>query len=178
MFFADVAAIIAVRCGGAARHQAAIHEGVRMIRVSVFAVRTAAVALGMLSIACNQLMPAKNNSPEGMLAGTAWQLQLLGTQGAIETQQPTLEFNKGNKVGGSGSCNRFTGTVTISGKAIAFSPLAATKMACADALNRQETTYFAALQQAEWFLISGTTLTIYTRSMDQPLVFFRTQPPQ
>jgi heat shock protein HslJ len=149
-----------------------------MVRVSFVAVWMAATAFGVLVTGCNQFMPAKNKGPEGMLGGTAWQLQQLGAQGALEAQQPTLEFDSGGKVSGSGSCNRFNGTVTISGKAIQFSPLAATKMACAAALNQQEATYFTALQQAEWFLITGTTLTIYTRSMDQPLVFFRTQPPQ
>jgi len=147
-----------------------------MVRTSTLVGRLCAVALVGLAVACAQLMPAKNTGPEGLLAGTAWQLQLLGTQGAIEAQQPTLEFEKGDKISGSGSCNRFNGTVTISGKAMSIGPLAATRMACAPALDQQEQTYFAALQQAEWFLVAGTTLTIYTRSMDQPLVFFRTQP--
>ena len=145
-----------------------------MVRVSFCVV---VIAFGAFATGCSQFMPAKNTGPEGMLSGTAWQLQQLGTQGALEAQQPTLAFDSGGKVNGSGSCNRFNGTVTISGKAIQFSPLAATKMACAAALNQQEATYFTALQQAEWFLIAGTTLTIYTRSMDQPLVYFRTLPP-
>lgn len=138
--------------------------------------RILAIALAVCVVGCNQLLPTKRTSPEGMLAGTTWQLQLLGTQGALEAQQPTLEFDKGNKISGTGSCNHFNGTVTISGKSMSISPLASTRMACAAALNQQEQTYFAALQQAEWFLIAGTTLTIYTRAMDQPLVFFRTQP--
>jgi len=143
---------------------------------SRIAKRTLGIAAAVCVVGCNQLMPAKNSSPEGLLAGTTWQLQLLGTQGALEAQQPTLEFDKGNKISGTGSCNHFNGTVTVSGKSMSVSPLASTRMACAAALNQQEQTYFAALQQAEWFLIAGTTLTIYTRAMDQPLVFFRTQP--
>ena len=140
------------------------------------ATRTLAIALALCVVGCKELLPANSTSPEGMLEGTAWQLQLLGTQGALEAQQPTLEFDKGNKISGTGSCNHFNGTVTISGKSMSVGPLASTRMACAAALNQQEQTYFAALQQAEWFLIAGTTLTIYTRAMDQPLVFFRTQP--
>jgi len=147
-----------------------------MFRTSPSVARAWAAALCVLAVGCTQLMPQKSNSPEGLLAGTAWQLQLLGTQGALEAQQPTLEFDKGDKISGSGSCNRFNGTVAISGKAMSIGPLASTRMACAPALNQQEQTYFTALQQAEWFLVAGTTLTIYTRSMDQPLVFFRTRP--
>jgi len=147
-----------------------------MPRISRFVARGWAIGLCGLAAACTQFMPAKSNSPEGLLASTEWQLQLLGTHGAIEAQQPTLEFDKDDKISGSGSCNRFNGTVKISGKAMSISPLASTRMACAPALNQQEQTYFTALQQAEWFLVAGTTLTIYTRSMDQPLVFFRTRP--
>jgi heat shock protein HslJ len=147
-----------------------------MMGTSSLVARVSTAALCGLLFGCARFMPPKNGSPEGLLAGTAWQLQMLGTQGALEAQQPTLAFDKGNKISGSGSCNHFNGTVTISGKAMSISPLAATRMACAPALNQQEQAYFAALQQAEWFLVAGTTLTIYTRSMDQPLVFVRTQP--
>jgi len=127
-------------------------------------------------VGCTNLEPAAKNTPEGLLAGTAWQLQQLGAQGAIENSQPTLEFAPGNKVSGTGSCNQFNGSVTITGKSITFGPLASTQMACAGALSVQEGSYFKALQQAEWFTVLGKTLTIYTKAMEQPLVFFRTKP--
>ncbi len=125
---------------------------------------------------CAQLMPPKTDNPEGLLADTEWQLQTLGSQGALEAAQPTLAFGQANTISGTGSCNRFTGTATVSGKSMAISPLAATRMACTPALDQQETLYFKALQQAEWFALAGSTLTIYTKAMDQPLVFFRTKP--
>ena len=64
----------------------------------------------------------------------------------------------------------------MSGKSITFGALATTRMACSDALNAQESSYFKALQQAEWFTVLGSSLSIYTKAMDQPLVFFRTSP--
>src|SRR5262245_61728831 len=84
-------------------------KGLRMVRVLFW---VAAIAFDILATGCSQFMPAKNTGPEGMLAGTAWQLQQLGAQGGLEAQQPTLDFDRGGKVSGSGSCNRFNGTVT------------------------------------------------------------------
>ena len=126
--------------------------------------------------ACTTLTPTAANTPEGFLTGTGWQLQQLGAQGAIAGSQPTLAFVGAGKVSGTGSCNQFNGPVTVNGKSITFGALASTRMACADALNTQEATYFKALQQAEWFTVAGSTLTIYTKAMDQPLVYFRTSP--
>jgi heat shock protein HslJ len=136
---------------------------------------TACILVGCLA-ACSMFEPAPKNAPEGLLESTQWQLQQLGAQGAIAGSQPTMTFAKGGAVSGSGSCNRFNGSVTISGKSIAFGPLAATKMSCAEALNAQEASYFKALQEAQWFTVAGATLTMYTKAMEQPLVFFRTEP--
>jgi heat shock protein HslJ len=127
--------------------------------------------------ACSTLTPAPKNLPEGLLEGTGWQLQQLGAQGAIAGNQPTLSFAQLGKVSGTGSCNQFNGPVTVNGKSITFGALASTRMACSEALNKQEAAYFKALGQAEWFTVAGSTLTIYTKAMDQPLVFFRTSPP-
>lgn len=124
---------------------------------------------------CKSLEPLPKDSPEGLLGGTSWQLQQLGGQGAIAGSQPTLVFASAGKVSGTGSCNQFNGTVTIDGKSITFSPLATTRMACAEALNAQEAAYLKALQQAQWFTVAGNTLTIYTKSMEQPLVYFRSK---
>jgi heat shock protein HslJ len=141
-----------------------------------FAIAIFALSTTVWITACAGLEPLPKNTPEGLLAGTAWQLQQLGSQGALEANQPTLVFAKADRVSGTGSCNQFNGTVTLNGKSITFGPLASTRMSCADALNAQESTYFKALQHAEWFTIAGSTLTIYTKAMDQPLVFFRTSP--
>ena len=124
---------------------------------------------------CQNLEPLPKDAPEGLLGGTSWQLQQLGAQGAIAGSQPTLVFAPAGKVSGTGSCNQFNGAVTIDGKSITFSPLATTRMACADALNAQEAAYFKALQQAQWFTVAGNTLTIYTKAMEQPLVYFRSK---
>ena len=134
-----------------------------------------AAVFGMV-VGCASTTQTTANEPEGLLAGTGWQLQRLGASAAMASAAPTLEFARPDKVSGNGSCNRFSGSVTTAGKSITFSPLASTRMACADAINQQESVYFMALAQAQWFTIGGTTLTIYTKAMDEPLVFLRTKP--
>jgi len=138
--------------------------------------RLVSIALAtVVCLACSTLVVPPKSSPDSLLA-TGWQLQQLGGQGAIAGNQPTLSFVEAGTVTGSGSCNQFNGPVTVNGKSITFGTLASTRMACSNALNAQESTYFKALTQAEWFIVFGSTLTIYTKATDQPLVFFRTTP--
>jgi len=135
----------------------------------------AVIVLGAVG-GCTSTTQTTTNDPQGLLAGTGWQLQMLGASRALAAAQPTVEFARPDKVSGSGSCNRFNGSVTVAGKSITFGPLASTRMACAEAVNQQESLFFKALAQAEWFTIGGTALTIYTKAIDEPLVFVRTDP--
>ena len=110
-------------------------------------------------------------SPAG-LAGTRWRLEKLGDQPAIPGVEATLEFPEEGKVSGRGSCNRFFGTVEVSGGTIRFGPLASTKMACIeDAVNEQEGKYLEALQAAERFEFDGPALLIHSRGGGAPLRF-------
>ena len=110
-------------------------------------------------------------SPAG-LAGTRWRLEKLGDQPAIPGVEATMEFPEEGKVAGRGSCNRFFGTVEISGESIKFGPLASTKMACLDdATSTQETRYLEALAAAERFSFDGPALLIHSRGGGAPLRF-------
>jgi heat shock protein HslJ len=105
------------------------------------------------------------------LAGTRWRLEDLAGAGVIDDAQATLEFVDGGRAAGNTSCNRFTGTVTVSGSAIAFGALAATRRACAEAVMSQESRYLAALGQARRFEVSGSTLLIHPADGGPPLRF-------
>jgi heat shock protein HslJ len=116
--------------------------------------------------------PAASAAPG--LVGTAWRLEDLGGTAAIPGVEATLEFPEAGRAAGRGSCNRFFGTVEISGESIRFGPLAATKMACLDAAaNAQETKYLEALQAAERFAFDGPALLVYPRGNGAPLRFIR-----
>jgi heat shock protein HslJ len=110
------------------------------------------------------------------LSGTTWLLEDLGGAGVLDRVEATLEFPETGKVAGKGSCNRFFGSVEISGASISFGPLGSTRMACVEAVMNQEAKYFEALQGAERFRVDGTTLLIYAKGLDHPLRFIRTKP--
>jgi putative lipoprotein len=114
--------------------------------------------------------PAPSTPPAG-LVGTRWTLEDLAGAGVIEEASATLEFPEPGKVEGSGSCNRFFGTVSIHRNAMSISPLGTTRMACAEAVAMQEVNYIRALQGAERFALQGTVLLIYVRGMESPLRF-------
>ena len=105
------------------------------------------------------------------LAGTSWQLLQLGPSGALSENLPTLTFSTDGKVSGSGGCNTFNGTVTMSGMAIKFGALAATKKSCSKEVDAQEAAYFKALEQAQTFEMRATSLLINTKAFNEPLSF-------
>jgi heat shock protein HslJ len=87
---------------------------------------------------------------------------------------PTLAFPDVGRVAGNGSCNRFSGSVTVAGDIIKMGPLASTRMACADDhISQQEDTYLKALQAATHFSYQYPYLLIYADGFEQPLRFTR-----
>jgi putative lipoprotein len=107
------------------------------------------------------------------LWGTAWRLVELGGAGVLDGVEATLEFPQAGRASGNGSCNRFFGSVEISGESISFSNLGSTQMGCADEVAHQEAEYFKALQGAERFGFDGSALLIHSKDMDGPLRFVR-----
>lgn len=112
-------------------------------------------------------------SPPTALQGTSWRLEEIDGRPVLDQVEATLEFLDSARVAGSASCNRFFGSVQISGDSIAFGQMGATQMACEDEVSRQETAYLQALETAERFERDDTTLTIYSRGMERPLRFRR-----
>lgn len=107
----------------------------------------------------------------GALTGTAWRLAELSGAAVVDKVQATLEFARGGKAAGSGSCNRFSGSVDVAGDSIRFGPLVTTRMACPDAVMRQEDLYLKALGNAERYTREGTTLFIHVKGASKPLRF-------
>ena len=100
------------------------------------------------------------------LAGTRWQLQSYGTPNnetsVAAGSNITLEFQQGGQLVGSGGCNSYGASYTISDDTIAISEVVSTKMACADAaVMEREQGYFNALQSAQVFEMSDDQLTIW-----------------
>lgn len=126
----------------------------------------------MLARAADQ----SQGAPAG-LWGTAWRLEDLAGAGVVDQSQATLEFPQQGKVAGNASCNRFFGSVQVSGDSIAFSGMGSTRMAClSDATATQEGAYLKALEGAERYALNESSLLIYTKGTDRPLRFSRTSP--
>lgn len=138
--------------------------------------RFAALLVWVLTIGCAARPPASTGGAGATaleLAGTSWTLEDLSGSGVLESVEARLEFPEAGKASGRASCNRFFGTVEISGSSIRFGPLAATKMSCGAAADAQERRYLDALQAAERFDFDGPALRIYSRGVEQPLRFAR-----
>jgi heat shock protein HslJ len=107
-------------------------------------------------------IPAALAQLENPLAGTRWKLESMGGTPAVEGSNVTLEFVDEGQVTGSGGCNGFGGSYTLEGSAITFSGVASTLMLCMDeAVNQQETAFFAALQTAARYELADDGLTIW-----------------
>lgn len=110
------------------------------------------------------------------LRGTSWRLTELAGQPALAGVQATLAFPEDGRVAGSGSCNRFFGTVEVSGESITFGKLGSTMMACAPEISAQEAKYLQALQNALRFAVDASGLAIWIKGSAQPLRFARAEP--
>lgn len=94
-----------------------------------------------------------------------WLAEDIDGGGVIDRLQTTLEIRDDGIVTGTGGCNRYAGSATVSGSSIKFLPMASTRMACSAAVMRQEANFHAALekvsawrideQQRKLFLLDG-----------------------
>jgi len=108
------------------------------------------------------------------LVGTDWMLADLAGTPVIANSKASLAFPEAGRVAGNGSCNRFTGSVTISGDTLKFGPLASTRMACMDGgVSTQEDAYLKALGAATRYEYRDPDLLIYATGYDKPLRFTR-----
>lgn len=96
---------------------------------------------------------------------TYWKLTRLGDEPVIVGQrqrEPFMIFRHGDttSVSGHAGCNRFTGAVDLDASALEFGMLAATRMACPDAMQ-QEQAFLQALGEARRWNIVGQHLELF-----------------
>ncbi|KAA0968931.1 META domain-containing protein [Aureimonas fodinaquatilis] len=118
-------------------------------------------------------LPAFSDEPFAAPYGT-WLAEDIGTAGVVDTVQTTLNLSDDGRATGSGGCNRFTGTVTVTETTIEFGPLAGTKMACPEAVMNQENKFHNALSQAAgWQLTAADKLELTDETGKTLVVFAR-----
>lgn len=75
-----------------------------------------------------QIELAPNSMPP--LAGTSWQVEAMGGTAIVAGSEPQISFTQDGQINGTTGCNRFFGSYTQEGNALAFSGVGMTKMAC------------------------------------------------
>jgi heat shock protein HslJ len=141
--------------------------------------RTASLLLSIVALllsSCAYSGKPKASRPKTAAAlslpGTGWVLIDLAGTPVLPGAKATLVFLDVGRVAGNASCNRFTGTMVITGDGIKMGPLATTRMACTDEeVNRQEDTYLKALGAATRYSYQNPYLIIYAEGLDRPLRF-------
>ena len=118
-----------------------------------------ALGLALASLTC--ATPDPLASPP-RLEGTHWALVLLDGKAvpapAAKEREPFMVFGpEGNRLVGSGGCNRFAGSYEQKGADLKFGPIAATRMACADEMATEDA-FLAALSSTAKWKITGERL--------------------
>jgi heat shock protein HslJ len=114
-------------------------------------------------------------APDDPLAGTAWLLLSYydGTaqRPVLEDSPVSVNFSQNNEMFGSGGCNDYSATYTVSDSQITISNLLNQQAACSPGLNQQEAAYFALLQSASTYALNDGELTISNADGQAVLVF-------
>jgi putative lipoprotein len=121
---------------------------------------------------CSLVRPDSAATPKVDLTG-AWLAEDIDGAGVIDNAQSTLELGTDDRVAGRGGCNRYGGSVKVSGASMLMSELFSTKMACAPALMDQETRFMAALQAVRTFRMDGEKLVLVDATGKARLRFTR-----
>jgi heat shock protein HslJ len=109
------------------------------------------LAFTLCAVALPATAHAASPSPRG-----SWLAEDINGGGVIDRLQTTLTIGTEGKVTGTGGCNRYMGTATVKGDAIAFGPMAGTRMACPPAAMDQENKFHAALETVRsWHIAQG-----------------------
>ena len=100
--------------------------------------------------------------PGSLLAGSAWVVEDIDHKGIIDDSRVTLTFAADGKLTGRAGCNSYTGRWKLTGETLTIGSTAATQMACADALMRQEQVFLSVLAGVERFDLDRTGALVLT----------------
>lgn len=93
------------------------------------------------------------------LSGVTWLLDDLGGKPPVAETFPSAAFAEDGTIAGTGGCNRYRGSYTVSGSTIKIDEaLASTMMACEETVMAQEAAFFDALVKARAFSVEGEKL--------------------
>lgn len=94
--------------------------------------------------------------PASLLQGREWRVEDIAGTGVVDGSRATLNFGVDGQLAGSGSCNQYSGSYTLTGEDLRVpSNTAMTLMACVPELMQQESRLFQMLSQVQRFKISA-----------------------
>jgi heat shock protein HslJ len=112
------------------------------------------------------------------LESTYWKLTELGGMPAVggaNANEASLVLNaEGKKLTGSTGCNRIVGSYKLNKNSLHFKSAGVTKMACPDALMKQEEAFVEILKQTTNYRVVGETLEL--RDKEDVLAKFQARP--
>jgi heat shock protein HslJ len=93
-----------------------------------------------------------------------WRAERLGTTAFDAEALPTLLADGKGGISGSTGCNRYTGSMIVTGEKLTMGPMAQTKMFCMGPGGQNEMRFSAAIRSATSWRLDGTALVIETAS--------------
>ena len=96
------------------------------------------------------------------LLGAEWVVEDIGGQGVIDDSHATLQFLRGGRLAGNGTCNRILGTYETESERLTLTPTGTTRMACPEALMEQESRFLDSLARVDGYRIDGAGALVLT----------------
>lgn len=108
--------------------------------------------------------PASVLAASDFPAGIEWHAERLGNTAFDAEALPTLRADGKGGIAGSTGCNRYTGSMTVSGAKLTMGPIGQTKMFCMGPGGQNELRFSSAIRSATSWRLDGTALVIETAS--------------
>lgn len=127
--------------------------------------RAACAAALATTLLAGALPAAAQAAPDpALLVDVAWPLAALDGAPVPAAAAIDATFAADGSLSGSAGCNRFMGSYTLDGDAIAVTPLATTRMACDAETMARENAFLDLLQAAATWTADGRSVTIVAAS--------------
>ncbi|MGN6489788.1 MAG: META domain-containing protein [Devosia sp.] len=105
-------------------------------------------------------VPEETAAPAPIL-GVTWKADSIAGTPVAARSVSSLLIGSDMRAGGRGGCNSWFAQAALAGQSLAFSAVAATRIACPDdTLTAQETAFFDALGQTRFYRLAEDTLTL------------------
>ena len=105
----------------------------------------------------DRVLTGCGGEPVDLLAGREWVVEDLDGGGIIDRSRVTLVFDAAERrIHGRASCNSYNGGFVLTGEGLSFGDVAATMMACPEALMNQERRFFRILGGVSRFDLDAT----------------------